>query len=162
MSGIRGSLPPTRGSTASSSLMRSQSSVMIGLSRFRTSIRRKNASSRSARMPLDGSWLWSMRGVASRFASFRREKRRHENAERTGGIDEKELRLQPWPSWCGGSNPAGEDADHDPSGRRSARLVPRPGRFGWRSEEHTSELQSLAYLVCRLLLEKKKYSNRLW
>src|SRR2546425_9588052 len=27
---------------------------------------------------------------------------------------------------------------------------------GERSEEHTSELQSLAYLVCRLLLEKKK------
>src|SRR2546425_6756978 len=35
------------------------------------------------------------------------------------------------------------------------------GRPQWtwhlpRSEEHTSELQSLAYLVCRLLLEKKK------
>src|SRR5229473_5870856 len=30
----------------------------------------------------------------------------------------------------------------------------RAGRS--RSEEHTSELQSLAYLVCRLLLEKKK------
>src|SRR2546425_7999780 len=29
-----------------------------------------------------------------------------------------------------------------------------------RSEEHTSELQSLAYLVCRLLLEKKKISSR--
>src|SRR3989441_6763593 len=28
--------------------------------------------------------------------------------------------------------------------------------FSLRSEEHTSELQSLAYLVCRLLLEKKK------
>src|SRR3712207_8958618 len=28
-----------------------------------------------------------------------------------------------------------------------------------RSEEHTSELQSRQYLVCRLLLEKKKYSN---
>src|SRR2546423_5611180 len=28
-----------------------------------------------------------------------------------------------------------------------------------RSEEHTSELQSLAYLVCRLLLEKKKIQN---
>src|SRR5205823_9207808 len=27
-----------------------------------------------------------------------------------------------------------------------------------RSEEHTSELQSLAYLVCRLLLEKKNYN----
>src|SRR2546425_8135615 len=51
--------------------------------------------------------------------------------------------------------------------------IPRPGEVGnetwegdawaytgntgvWRSEEHTSELQSLAYLVCRLLLEKKK------
>src|SRR2546425_8497970 len=36
--------------------------------------------------------------------------------------------------------------------------------FAWRdgagrSEEHTSELQSLAYLVCRLLLEKKKKIN---
>src|SRR5687767_15272123 len=29
-------------------------------------------------------------------------------------------------------------------------------RVDLRSEEHTSELQSLAYLVCRLLLEKKK------
>src|SRR2546425_7263632 len=29
------------------------------------------------------------------------------------------------------------------------------GALGERSEEHTSELQSLAYLVCRLLLEKK-------
>src|SRR6476620_12400614 len=33
-----------------------------------------------------------------------------------------------------------------------------PGRprTRWRSEEHTSELQSRQYLVCRLLLEKKK------
>src|SRR5437763_7554478 len=30
------------------------------------------------------------------------------------------------------------------------------GRWGLRSEEHTSELQSPMYLVCRLLLEKKK------
>src|SRR2546425_8214450 len=32
--------------------------------------------------------------------------------------------------------------------------------FSSRSEEHTSELQSLAYLVCRLLLEKKKIKNK--
>src|SRR2546425_7799444 len=38
-------------------------------------------------------------------------------------------------------------------GRESARRSRWPGT---RSEEHTSELQSLAYLVCRLLLEKKK------
>src|SRR5438093_7845904 len=30
----------------------------------------------------------------------------------------------------------------------------------WRSEEHTSELQSLTNLVCRLLLEKKKHKRR--
>src|SRR2546425_9489871 len=30
----------------------------------------------------------------------------------------------------------------------------------FRSEEHTSELQSLAYLVCRLLLEKKKITYK--
>src|SRR2546425_7309520 len=33
-----------------------------------------------------------------------------------------------------------------------------PARVRVRSEEHTSELQSLAYLVCRLLLEKKNQS----
>src|SRR2546425_9540280 len=40
----------------------------------------------------------------------------------------------------------------------SAWPAPRPslGSTSGRSEEHTSELQSLAYLVCRLLLEKKK------
>src|SRR2546425_4350437 len=32
----------------------------------------------------------------------------------------------------------------------------KSGKVLSRSEEHTSELQSLAYLVCRLLLEKKK------
>src|SRR5262245_64325276 len=32
--------------------------------------------------------------------------------------------------------------------------------FSGRSEEHTSELQSLRHLVCRLLLEKKKKKNR--
>src|SRR2546425_5575893 len=35
------------------------------------------------------------------------------------------------------------------------------GRREPRSEEHTSELQSLAYLVCRLLLEKKKKKKKL-
>src|SRR3712207_7382500 len=32
-------------------------------------------------------------------------------------------------------------------------------RHVWRSEEHTSELQSRQYLVCRLLLEKKTKNN---
>src|SRR2546425_6148639 len=42
----------------------------------------------------------------------------------------------------------GDDQDQHPSLRQ------------FRSEEHTSELQSLAYLVCRLLLEKKKCSQQ--
>src|SRR3712207_8873741 len=37
-----------------------------------------------------------------------------------------------------------------------SRLPPRPQHRRGRSEEHTSELQSRQYLVCRLLLEKKK------
>src|SRR3712207_8376746 len=35
----------------------------------------------------------------------------------------------------------------------------RPSALCSRSEEHTSELQSRQYLVCRLLLEKKKKKN---
>src|SRR5687767_15778920 len=54
----------------------------------------------------------------------------------------------------------------------AARAAPHPGAprsgrgprglvgIAERSEEHTSELQSLAYLVCRLLLEKKKKTSR--
>src|SRR3712207_8298749 len=42
---------------------------------------------------------------------------------------------------------------------RPADLVPAGGELP-RSEEHTSELQSRQYLVCRLLLEKKKQQRR--
>src|SRR2546425_3609447 len=50
---------------------------------------------------------------------------------------------------------------HEPlllgAGHARRRLVEQQQpRARGRSEEHTSELQSLAYLVCRLLLEKKK------
>src|SRR2546425_4943245 len=47
----------------------------------------------------------------------------------------------------------GGDPDHEED-----LLLPQDaeGNHPLRSEEHTSELQSLAYLVCRLLLEKKK------
>src|SRR3712207_8424045 len=37
----------------------------------------------------------------------------------------------------------------------------RAAVVGFRSEEHTSELQSRQYLVCRLLLEKKTYQRTL-
>src|SRR5262245_64480403 len=53
---------------------------------------------------------------------------------------------------------AAETAGTAPGGAARRREDGRgraPGRLG-RSEEHTSELQSLRHLVCRLLLEKKK------
>src|SRR3712207_7934747 len=45
-----------------------------------------------------------------------------------------------------------QGADEEDDGQDRQRLFPAQGR----SEEHTSELQSRQYLVCRLLLEKKK------
>src|SRR5687767_15343879 len=46
---------------------------------------------------------------------------------------------------------------HQPGGDAADGEVGQDGaQHRVRSEEHTSELQSLAYLVCRLLLEKKK------
>src|ERR1039458_10801544 len=42
---------------------------------------------------------------------------------------------------------------------RSRRRDQRTEESGHRSEEHTSELQSLRHLVCRLLLEKKKHKT---
>src|SRR3712207_7427522 len=47
------------------------------------------------------------------------------------------------------------------SGRPQRRLLhhARREKTGRRSEEHTSELQSRQYLVCRLLLEKKKINE---
>src|SRR5205823_12573785 len=50
------------------------------------------------------------------------------------------------------SSASARPARRGPPRRTSRRSPTRPRR----SEEHTSELQSLAYLVCRLLLEKKK------
>src|SRR2546425_6498068 len=50
----------------------------------------------------------------------------------------------------------GEELEAAPGVARRVRQHVREDR----SEEHTSELQSLAYLVCRLLLEKKKIFTR--
>src|SRR3712207_8977587 len=44
--------------------------------------------------------------------------------------------------------------------RRAAASTSPRVRSAVRSEEHTSELQSRQYLVCRLLLEKKKNTNK--
>src|SRR3712207_7577425 len=56
------------------------------------------------------------------------------------------------PPICAGATPCPSERRRDPgigsAGRRHRAPV--------RSEEHTSELQSRQYLVCRLLLEKKK------
>src|SRR3712207_7069865 len=53
---------------------------------------------------------------------------------------------------CGGGSGGGEEAGAAQRGSVGCRPSASPAR----SEEHTSELQSRQYLVCRLLLEKKK------
>src|SRR5687767_16020141 len=52
--------------------------------------------------------------------------------------------------------PAWRASRQEPSGRQAVPQLLGEIAPDRRSEEHTSELQSLAYLVCRLLLEKKK------
>src|SRR2546425_5837054 len=57
------------------------------------------------------------------------------------------------------SHPSGgmmNPPDESTGSMMTAETVSAPSLTIARSEEHTSELQSLAYLVCRLLLEKKK------
>src|SRR2546425_5552633 len=69
---------------------------------------------------------------------------------------------------CSASSSSPSSAPTAPRGIPTTRRRSWPSRSGcsrssrWRrSEEHTSELQSLAYLVCRLLLEKKKKKHDL-
>src|SRR5262249_58170883 len=63
------------------------------------------------------------------------------------------------PSWWT-RRPGGRGSSGRPSTARSRRSGCRPSAS--RSEEHTSELQSLTNLVCRLLLEKKKKNIHLY
>src|SRR5690348_17684013 len=51
-------------------------------------------------------------------------------------------------------------ADNKTFERVSVGVQEFAARLGFRSEEHTSELQSPVHLVCRLLLEKKKKKNK--
>src|SRR3712207_7070805 len=62
---------------------------------------------------------------------------------------------------------AAQHADHDLERRRRrarerAQQRADGRRHDGRSEEHTSELQSRQYLVCRLLLEKKKKNHTIY
>src|SRR2546426_8288707 len=52
-------------------------------------------------------------------------------------------------------------APHKMKNRSAIKSRPQMPTEGRRSEEHTSELQSPCNLVCRLLLEKKKYFSHL-
>src|SRR6266536_1394869 len=59
-----------------------------------------------------------------------------------------------WPAW----KPADPRSAEGTSSKLTARILPASATChwpSWRSEEHTSELQSRVDLVCRLLLEKK-------
>src|SRR3712207_7582708 len=77
------------------------------------------------------------------FRSEQRQERKVVLDEERAARDERE---QPPDGLVVGAD---RDLDHERRPRRA-------GEVGQRSEEHTSELQSRQYLVCRLLLAKKK------
>src|SRR5689334_25243440 len=56
------------------------------------------------------------------------------------------------------NDPRRRTSAQDHSRNRQGAAMGLTGRY-WRSEEHTSELQSQFHLVCRLLLEKKKTAS---
>src|SRR3712207_9317065 len=62
-------------------------------------------------------------------------------------------------TWLASSSRAKRGAAKPEAPGRTRHVVNRPLACKGRSEEHTSELQSRQYLVCRLLLEKKKTPN---
>src|SRR3712207_8857281 len=64
-----------------------------------------------------------------------------------------------WPGWCPRTSTIHPTPPSWPTTWPSC-LRRTSGRGRSRSEEHTSELQSRQYLVCRLLLEKKKKNNK--
>src|SRR5947199_3448880 len=66
--------------------------------------------------------------------------------------------LFPYTTLFRSHRPAGDRILHPVPVRERVGLLEGPGDH--RSEEHTSELQSLRHLVCRLLLEKKKKKNK--
>src|SRR5205814_7225099 len=71
------------------------------------------------------------------------------------GVDERDVHARP----LGARVSTGDAERHQIALQVIERIVVGRGRRGLsreRSEEHTSELQSLRHLVCRLLLEKKK------
>src|SRR5260221_4050559 len=75
--------------------------------------------------------------------------------------------LFPYPTLFRSGLVDGNLGAHRASGARRARLSTRrrchpEAEARWRSEEHTSELQSHSDLVCRLLLEKKKIHLSRW
>src|SRR3712207_8890181 len=77
---------------------------------------------------------------------------------RAGGVDARaagdEGRALAQPGGGGDERRAPQRHPHAPRGGQGG--ARRTGVGRQRSEEHTSELQSRQYLVCRLLLEKKK------
>src|SRR5687767_15345044 len=93
--------------------------------------------------PFPYTTLFRSLGVTGELATQKTEQRplqREDEAGRLGGRE-----AEP----CARAREVGEERAR----RHPGRIVDVENRFGTRSEEHTSELQSLAYLVCRLLLE---------
>src|ERR1035437_3797662 len=65
-------------------------------------------------------------------------------------------RIEKWKPPLSQFRPDGKESNDEPHREEVGQPLAYEGADEGRSEEHTSELQSRQYLVCRLLLEKKK------
>src|SRR2546423_7639082 len=95
-----------------------------------------------------GGWDRKTSAPTSDYAN--RRWRTHPSSAHRGAIQSHPARSTPWPAPAAKNRsetrlPQSESLPHQAS--------PSRPEDAFRSEEHTSELQSLAYLVCRLLLE---------
>src|SRR5687767_15478236 len=86
------------------------------------------------------------------FRSHQSQPRQHQQNNRLITRADRQGRPGPAQGRLNANERTGRQAKYE---RVGAPAVDRLGARSPRSEEHTSELQSLAYLVCRLLLEKK-------
>src|SRR5437016_3682940 len=123
-----------------------------------TSARRAGAPVPSTSMPFLITRSWAMTSSSSDVYSLDdlirspQQRIRDRQAERLRGprVDHELEFFRPLDRQLGGLGAAQDLSDVDATAAESLTQI--------RSEEHTSELQSLTNLVCRLLLEKKKYA----
>src|SRR5437763_1352657 len=87
--------------------------------------------------------IYTWRGERVRLISARQERRKYEESH------EARIRFQPRQTRTCNIGSKGQDQNHNPTGRRCARLVSPTGGFGWRKLSDFNQRCAAAYRRCR-------------